>query len=468
MPSSPTNPYVIGKLALSNGGNGLVVSGTTAYVSNPGSSFTSIDVTDPTQPKILKTVVTHGGGFGIALSGSTLFVSHSIDGIIDVYDVTAPSNPVLLGEVTTGHPANGIALSGSTLYVAAGQFGLDVVNVATPTVPTLVTTLATGLYAQDVSVFNGYAYVADRTLTVVDVQQPTAPVVVSSWRAKELGTGRGDYGWHVSNFTEAGVDYAVVQDGFLGNRLLNVQNPKRPVWVATYEMPYASYSAVVNDGLMYVGAAANGFHYVDITRIVRPLAVRIKVTKGSVALPLPSGTTKSVRPFGSAATAAWKVQACLGEKTCTVFVGLLTDGTQRTAVVTYDPKGKLLQNIKPFSRAPGGVTAYWHYSPSSDGLYLVLTPKKAGLNAVIYGLSKTGLTLVQSLDRVPGSTTVTAVYGSVATDDHSESVLATAFKGSGIGPSFWIYNAKTKIFTRSTKITWQKMVKVVGSTIVLK
>jgi hypothetical protein len=86
-----------------------------------------------------------------------------------------------LGTVALGSLAWDVDVRENVAYVAAGNAGLQVIDVTNPAAPSIVATLDTPGDAREILVLGKYAFLAERagTIHVIDVSTPAAPVLVS-------------------------------------------------------------------------------------------------------------------------------------------------------------------------------------------------------------------------------------------------------------------------------------------------
>ena len=102
--------------------NGVVVSGSHAYVVDSECCLDVIDISTPSSPQRVGSVRTPGYPYGVAVSGSRAYVADYSG--LQVIDISNPASPKLLGGVVTTGTASGVAVAGSYVWVAAGSHGL--------------------------------------------------------------------------------------------------------------------------------------------------------------------------------------------------------------------------------------------------------------------------------------------------------------------------------------------------------
>ncbi|MGH8244948.1 MAG: Ig-like domain-containing protein, partial [Gammaproteobacteria bacterium] len=144
-------------------------------------------------------------------------------------------------------------------YVADGTVGgLQIVDVSSPTSPTIVGSATLPGEAQDVVVAGTRAYVAAGAagLHIVDVSNPATPAVLGS--VDTPGTARG---------VAVSGNLAVVADDAPSSalRFVDISNPAAPQITASVSIPGAAQDVAVSDTLAYVSAHNGGFDIVDFT-----------------------------------------------------------------------------------------------------------------------------------------------------------------------------------------------------------
>jgi hypothetical protein len=149
-------------------------------------------------------------------------------------DISHPKKPELLATMDLPVAHGDMASDGNFAYLAAGELGLWIIDIRTPSAPRLVGSIDTPDRALGVAMANGVAYVADqRSLQIIDVSNPAEP--------EHLGSITGPAG----SVTLAG-SYAVVAGGPVS--VIDISNPAAPALAGTYEIPGSRISQVAMDG----------------------------------------------------------------------------------------------------------------------------------------------------------------------------------------------------------------------------
>jgi uncharacterized repeat protein (TIGR02543 family) len=173
-------------LAGSIGGymNAIAAQGNYCYTAE-GSTFTILDVSNPSAPSPISRLAMPGQVEDIALftnSGHQYAAVADGDAGLQIVDITTPTTPTLRGYYNTGDWANGVAVLGSTAYLANGNSGFSVLDISIPIRPQLIGSLGGIGYSDRLAVqasgSNIFAYVsAGGGLAVVDASAPNNPVL---------------------------------------------------------------------------------------------------------------------------------------------------------------------------------------------------------------------------------------------------------------------------------------------------
>lgn len=227
--SNPEAPFATGIYSDVQGFNGVVVSGTFAYVLS-SNSLRVIDVSDPANPKNpaggggSAALCAEGGrGSDLAISGNYVFVAEPPCGKVEVISVANPASPAVAATRLVSNPA-GVALSGRYLYATDGGL-LRVYDAIDPTNPIAGTTFTPTptLSLQGITVNGTVAYLSagTRGLYLVNVSNPAAPAdfVAGGSRFDTAGTA-------VSTAISGTIAY--VADLGSGMRVVDVTNSSAP------------------------------------------------------------------------------------------------------------------------------------------------------------------------------------------------------------------------------------------------
>jgi hypothetical protein len=214
--STPSDPELIGYLSLDDIGSWIermVPSGDLVLaIGHP--DFFVFDLTDPTDPTLIGRIDVPDPNL-LAAAGMTALVG---DAELLVVDLTVPASPEIVGS----HEVFGSSLesvaSGHHSFVAA-RSGLRVFDIENPVTLTEVAALDDSSYAQAIAFQNDLVYLVEiyGGFRIVDVAEPTAPVVLSTTRLYPYE--------YTSIDVAAGFAFVSVSDGV---QVIDISNPTQP------------------------------------------------------------------------------------------------------------------------------------------------------------------------------------------------------------------------------------------------
>lgn len=261
-----------------------------------------VDVSDPLEPEELGFLAFDPPIVDVAASGSTAFViGHET---VHVIDVSRPESPRLVASKTFGSDLKIAAAVEDDLLFLLQVNRFRIVDVSIPDQPTVVGTLFTGTAADDVVVSGGYAYIANRSrsITVVDVGNPTRPIPVTNLPgARTLWIGDGlllaaGAGLLVYDVNDpgapllAGSDLVAapcdavsltIADGLVfladamlpGLRSFELDAASAPIEAATIELPGEAFAIEVDPSGDRAFVLADGIFELDLTGPDAPVEV---------------------------------------------------------------------------------------------------------------------------------------------------------------------------------------------------
>jgi len=194
----------------------------------------------------------------VALDGSYAYVAGGFDDL-QIIDVSTPTNPSLKSSCGTPGIAKGVAVSGSYAYVADYDSGLQIIDINTPSSPSRVGYYDTPGYAYSVAVSGSYAYVADdSSLQIIDVSDSIKPTI-----AGFCDTPSNARGVAVSG------SYAFVADGDNGLQIIDVITPTSPSLKGSCDTPGVADGVAVSGSYAYV-ADDSSLQIIDVSDPIHP------------------------------------------------------------------------------------------------------------------------------------------------------------------------------------------------------
>jgi hypothetical protein len=329
----------IGEVRLPGSPQGIVLAANYAYLVTL-SYLVAVDLADPNNPRVASSVFFSGNNFrSIAVAANCVYLA--AESGLYIYDVSNPRQPVY--QELYAHPTlqiNDVALWGRYAVCLCTYwkfpehqewtYGVEVVDVSSPTAPVLVGTLdlGTDYVPEDVDVSaTGYAYVCQSTqgmeagrLTVVDV-------VTDPGHPSEVGRyDRADNG--MAGLALAG-NYAFLSLSWPRRlAVLNISSPQSPLLIGEIGVDNIG-KMVISGNLLGVSEGGGGFSLYSVTNPVQPFRLANYDTPDTV-----SGRVKGVAARGDY-----------------VYMACNSDGLRTMDVsVPSDPKPASVTNYRGQSR----------------------------------------------------------------------------------------------------------------------
>ncbi len=267
--TDPTNPFPAGSFSTSQGAVGLAVSGDRAFVAIGTGGVSVIDVSDPTDPVLMGGFGTPGSAQGITIVGDYAYIADD-DGGLQVLDVRNVTTHQTIGSCDTGGEALGVVVAGEHAFVADGSGGMVVVDVRDRVDPVRVGSYGSppslGVFV-DVAIDGNRAYVAEPPFRVIDITDPTNPVLLGSNDDVSARAIAID-GNHA---------FVATSDGLA---VINVADPTDPYVVGSCDTLSVGYAVAVSGDHAFVAAAGEGLYVFDITDPAAPSLIATLTTAG--------------------------------------------------------------------------------------------------------------------------------------------------------------------------------------------
>jgi hypothetical protein len=206
-----------------------------------------------------------------AMEGTNIFCAAS-NGGCKIIDVSNPANPQI--KATVSGISTGVCVKDNILYMVSYNYGLKIYDVSNLSNIQQIGQLPITGYPYRVSVKGNYVYVANSTsgagggMQIIDVSDPTVPVLVSSY------SGYADY-------VAVGENVAAIVGGGRPCSFLDVSDVSNPQLESDYKLP-AFVSEVFVQGDMAI-TGSNGFRVFDISDKTKPEQIGYNETAGDLA-----------------------------------------------------------------------------------------------------------------------------------------------------------------------------------------
>ena len=215
----------------------VAVSGTTAYIGD-GAALAVLDVSRPSRPVQIARLPLPDLVEDIQIVGSQLHVATGFSGV-QIIDGAHPSSPPILTVVDTPGYAHRTVTVDNLLYVADGRAGVVTMDIADLQQVKTRSVLPLGEAIAGVQWVNGWLYAWDinEGLLIVDVTQPTTPVLHRQLAMNLFDVDvSGTFAYFTQHATMAKYD---------------ISQPDAPHLLATYDLG-SPYRAAVGNELVYV------------------------------------------------------------------------------------------------------------------------------------------------------------------------------------------------------------------------
>lgn len=290
-----------------------------------GTSYGDVYMLDLTALMVGRLVASAGPGHGsytdiVLQEGRALVIN---PGSLEIYDAGDPANISKLGAARSEHPQR-LAVDAHYAYAALGDKGLDIIDIANPRSPRVVSHLP--IQTRDVALLGHYAYLAaGNGFLILDVSGPVQPIVMADplgdpAQAVVVQPAAADGAERILAYVAAGDRLAI----------FDVTDPAAPSTVASFAAAGAIADLDMVDGAVYLGTGA----FLQVVDVRAPGSPR---ELGRLALPVGIGRLQ--------------VNGTPGRRR------VLLTGTALAVVDVTDPARPAWLGAFPAHNAPGGLDA---------------------------------------------------------------------------------------------------------------
>ncbi|MCX6843468.1 MAG: T9SS type A sorting domain-containing protein [candidate division WOR-3 bacterium] len=312
------------------------VDGQLAYVADMRSGLQILDIADPANPVSLGLFDTIGSKATRTATARDSFAFIGMDGItgrrfLRVLNVLDPSNPTLVAQESCYNWPQDYVLRDSLLYVVEAYM-FQIFNVARPREPARVGSCNTQEQAYGLCIVNSLAYVANYPFAIIDVGQPSSPIIIST-------ISRG--AWN-----------GTVRDTFLflssgGVLVYSVADPSRPRLLDSVSVGPNTYWVEAVGTLLYTGNR-------DGVRVVDAADIHDMRVRGFCPAPYTVNRLTYKSPYVYAA--CWEAGVSIYESTQVAVSEPMKGGGEHTELSVRPNPVTTNAVLSVFGESPGTVT----------------------------------------------------------------------------------------------------------------
>ncbi len=167
----------------------------------------------------------------------------------------------MIGTYDTPGEAYGVEVVGNTAYVADGTKGLQIIDITTPSSPSLISTFGPLGLTMKVQVVGTKAYVAalNNGLQILDISSLSSPILIGTYDTPDRAR-------HVQVVGTT----AYVADGASGLQIINVASPSSPSRIGFYDTPGEAMEVQVVGTAAFVADSTSSLQVIDVSSPTNP------------------------------------------------------------------------------------------------------------------------------------------------------------------------------------------------------
>jgi hypothetical protein len=180
--ADPEQPEVVGTLPFTDVVRAVSASGDYAYLALEDGTFRAIDVSDPESPTQVDSLSIEGGAWSVVADGDYAYVANAFNEL-SVVKIHNPSDMEIVGSVTAPTDSSWditgqLSIAGGHVYLSTTDSGVIVIDVNTPSSPSVVGELADLPYGLSTTVDGSWAIVfTGDALLKVDITDPETATI---------------------------------------------------------------------------------------------------------------------------------------------------------------------------------------------------------------------------------------------------------------------------------------------------
>jgi len=243
----PENPFESGWCTTPGSSRDVEVAGNYAYIASSSDGLRIINVSSPSNPNEVSYYPSSNSTVAVDISGNYAYLAEHSGGL-NVVDISDPLNPIEVGSYNTGGYAKDVVVHNGYAYVADDNAGLRIIDVTNPQ-----SLFEKGFYitdAEGIAVDSNYAYIEGLSgLSILDISDPANPFEIGFFDTPE-------------NVRDVSISngFAYVADWSAGLRVVNISYPENPFEVGYYNTGSVAMGVTVSDQYVYLADEYDGLY----------------------------------------------------------------------------------------------------------------------------------------------------------------------------------------------------------------
>lgn len=206
----------------------------------------------------------------VVVNGTVAYVAAGNEGL-QVIDVSDPGAPVVLGSLATEYSTSSIYAIGTMIYLTDNSEFVYLIDATDPTQPELLSIYSQVTDPEDIFVTNNTAYVVSNEgdFDVVDVSNPRNPLFLSQVSNSPLVMETVFVSGNIAYVDDEGRCELSTRDQ-CGIRLVDVSNRQSPSTLSYYNTPGSVRGIFVTAGIAYLADGEAGVQLVNVANPTSP------------------------------------------------------------------------------------------------------------------------------------------------------------------------------------------------------
>jgi hypothetical protein len=255
-PTSSTNLTLVGHLETNGIASDISLNGNYAYIADGVNGLVVADFSDSSIPDDAFRLALPGDNGAIEMQSSYLYMADKTD-TVRIVSIVNPTNPSQIGNcyLNADQPTE-IDVQDSVVCVACRGSGIAIVDVTTPSAPSVITYFDTPGQAYDLEIADTLLYVADGTtgLLVINVVDPSNPSIVGSYNTNGIAQGVNVQG-----------NILYVADGSAGIKIFDISDPTNPQILGAFDTPGTAKEVIYKTPSILFVPDGTGMRVLDVS-----------------------------------------------------------------------------------------------------------------------------------------------------------------------------------------------------------